>query len=123
MLYLSDIFWLLFAHLVGDLVLQTSYMARNKSRYWSVLLLHSFTYSIPFLFFVASLKGFVFLFLVFFTHFLIDGVSSRITSIFYNNGKIDKFAITICVDQAVHFFVLCYLYILIYSNSSVVAYI
>lgn len=38
------------AHLVGDYVLQSSYMALHKTRRWSVAWLHATFYTAPFLF-------------------------------------------------------------------------
>jgi hypothetical protein len=40
---------MLLAHLVGDYVLQTHYMATEKTKRWAPALLHAVTYGLPFL--------------------------------------------------------------------------
>jgi hypothetical protein len=47
----------LLAHLVGDYVLQTSYMAEHKIRSWPVAAWHAATYVLPFLFITRSLPA------------------------------------------------------------------
>ena len=37
--------WLLVGHLVGDFLLQTSWMAERKTQQWSALLAHCFVYT------------------------------------------------------------------------------
>ncbi|MFQ5935937.1 MAG: DUF3307 domain-containing protein [Acidiferrobacterales bacterium] len=44
----------LLAHLVGDYILQTSYMAERKVRSWPVALLHAIVYTLPFTFITLS---------------------------------------------------------------------
>ena len=59
----------LIAHLVGDYLLQTSYMAEHKVRSWPVAILHAFVYSIPFVFLTQSATA---LAVIFSTHAVID---------------------------------------------------
>jgi len=59
----------LLAHLVGDYILQSHTMATRKTKEYFWALLHAFTYTLPFMFLTHN---FVNLFLIFFTHFLID---------------------------------------------------
>lgn len=40
----------LLSHLIGDWLLQTGYMARNKASFFAVALLHGCVYSFPFIF-------------------------------------------------------------------------
>jgi hypothetical protein len=35
-----NLFWLFFAHFVGDIALQSSWQADNKGKYWYVMLSH-----------------------------------------------------------------------------------
>lgn len=35
-----NFFWLLFAHYIGDIALQSSWQADNKGKYWYVMLSH-----------------------------------------------------------------------------------
>jgi len=35
-----DIIWLLFAHYIGDIALQSNWQAENKARYWYVMFSH-----------------------------------------------------------------------------------
>ena len=59
----------LIAHLVGDYLLQTSYMAEHKVRSWAVAILHACVYSIPFVFLTQSPAA---LAVIFSTHAVID---------------------------------------------------
>lgn len=44
----------LVAHLVGDYLLQTHWMATEKTKHWWPAILHGITYTIPFLFLTQS---------------------------------------------------------------------
>ena len=59
----------LLAHLVGDYLLQTSHMAKNKIHSWPVAILHAFVYSLPFLFLTQSPAA---LAMIFGSHAIID---------------------------------------------------
>ena len=59
----------LVAHAVGDYVLQSEWMAINKSRASLPALIHAVTYTLPFLFLT---RGPMSLFLIASTHFVID---------------------------------------------------
>ena len=37
---MSNFIWLLFAHYIGDIALQSSWQADNKGKYWYVMFLH-----------------------------------------------------------------------------------
>lgn len=60
----------LICHLIGDYWLQNDWMALNKKNNYLIALLHSFIYTLPFLFLTRNLVA---LFLICFTHSLIDG--------------------------------------------------
>ena len=57
------------AHLIGDYLLQSSYMALHKTRRASVALLHATLYTVPFLFITLSPAA---LAMIFGTHAMID---------------------------------------------------
>jgi len=40
-----NIIWLLFAHFIGDIALQSDWQAQNKGRYWYVMLSHCMIWS------------------------------------------------------------------------------
>jgi hypothetical protein len=66
---------LLFIHFVADFLLQSDWMAINKSKQIGALLVHALVYSISFLAF-----GMSFWFITFLTHAVTDAITSRITS-------------------------------------------
>lgn len=63
------------AHFVGDFLLQSDWMATNKSKRWDALALHVALYSICF-----AWWGVPFVALTFASHVVTDAVTSRITS-------------------------------------------
>ena len=66
---------LLVLHFVGDFVLQSNWMALNKSRRLDALFAHAITYSLMFLPY-----GLEFVAITFVTHFITDYHTSRLTS-------------------------------------------
>ncbi len=66
---------LLLVHFIGDFVLQSDWMAVNKSKRNEVLTIHALVYSLCFL-----LWGWKFWLLTFYSHWATDWVTSRITS-------------------------------------------
>jgi hypothetical protein len=59
----------LLAHLVGDYVLQSHWMATNKTKSVFPAAIHAATYTAPFLFLTQNILT---IFIICFTHFLID---------------------------------------------------
>lgn len=59
----------LIAHLVGDYIIQTDWMANMKTSQWLPAVLHGITYAIPFAIFVHSLPA---LLIIAGTHIIID---------------------------------------------------
>lgn len=57
------------AHLIGDYVIQSDWMANEKTKKLEVALLHAIVYAIPFVFLLPSWWGLVFIVL---THAVID---------------------------------------------------
>jgi hypothetical protein len=48
------VLWLLLAHAAGDYLLQSHWMATEKTQRWWPALVHALTYGVPFLFLVPS---------------------------------------------------------------------
>jgi hypothetical protein len=107
--------YFLLIHWLADFVCQTDWMARNKSTdlhalfshilvYTSViycgLILVCFKYDIS----TASFVGFILI--NSFTHFIIDLVTSRITSTLYKANDIHNFFVVIGFDQFLHIAIL-----------------
>jgi chromate transport protein ChrA len=59
----------LIAHMVGDYIIQSDWMANNKTKWSLACFLHVITYALPFLFFRPSLLS---LTVIVGTHFIID---------------------------------------------------
>lgn len=103
MLDIGVVLLLVWLHFLGDFIMQSSYMAINKSKSNKVLLLHVTIYGLPF-----TLAG-VLLGIPWFgpinavLHFMTDWVTSRITSQLYANPDKHWFFVVIGADQAIHF--------------------
>lgn len=61
--------YLLLAHLTGDYVIQTDWMAQEKTRRWWPAVVHAVTYGLPFLFITRSIPA---LAVIVGTHLVID---------------------------------------------------
>ncbi len=100
------IIFLMFFHWLADFVLQTRWMAETKSSSWLALSLHclvySFTMAIGLIFITSFLNVLSFAGLIFVFHFITDAVTSRMTTKYYNRGRMKKFWMTIGFDQWLH---------------------
>lgn len=102
--------WLLFAHFVGDFVLQSHRMSTLKSKDWGVLFEH-----------VAIYTGTIFTALFFVTinaidpvavvaycvtngalHFCTDAITSRMTAALWKAERVHDFFVVVGADQFVH---------------------
>lgn len=95
---------IVWAHFIGDFILQSDYHAVNKSKSNLALFEHVLWYSLPlaFAWFIipvslAWLIGNMIL------HGAVDYVTSRITSRLWLQGKRHWFFVTIGFDQSLHF--------------------
>jgi Protein of unknown function (DUF3307) len=59
----------LLVHALGDYILQSDWMANNKTKHWWPALAHAAIYSLPFILFQPSAAAWL---VIFGTHFLID---------------------------------------------------
>lgn len=75
---------LFFCHLLGDYVLQTSFIANGKGKNWWHLVVHCMLYIFPFYLFFSSCWQ---MYVLLFAHFMIDAAKSRFNVI---NYKIDQ---------------------------------
>lgn len=91
---LLAIIWI---HCIADFFLQYDYVAINKSTDVGCLMVHSVIYSLLFCiigFEYAAINGML--------HFIVDGISSQLTSHFWIKEERHWFFATIGVDQAAH---------------------
>lgn len=93
-LIILSIIWV---HFIMDFVFQSNKMALNKSKHNGILFQHVIIYSLPFMIF-----NFYFGIINLILHFVVDWITSRITSYFWIKGKRHLFFITIGMDQAIH---------------------
>ena len=89
---------LLFIHFVGDFILQSNWMALNKSKNWIALLCHTIVYSLCFIGY-----GMVFVSITFLLHTLTDAITSRITSKLWQTNQRHWFFVAIGADQLLHY--------------------
>lgn len=104
MIEVKDLLLIFLLHLVGDFVIQTRWMARNKSSDYAVLLVHAVVYGLvllPFGIFYAWINAVL--------HGCTDGITSRATKFFWarfkESGKpIDEWKtfLIMGLDQFVH---------------------
>lgn len=94
---LYDIIVILWLHFVADFVLQTDYVACNKSKNNKILALHAAIYAVPLVLFGVS-----FALVNSVAHFVVDWCTSRATSYLWQHEKRHLFFVVIGFDQAVH---------------------
>jgi hypothetical protein len=119
---MNGFFWLLCAHYLGDFVLQTNNMAKNKSKSFFVLFVHVLVWSTVIL--IASLLAlpisyrlcFIFVTINFGLHFAIDAVTSRWMAAILFVGKRHEFFMLLGLDQLMH--QLCLLVTLYYVSGN-----
>ena len=110
---LIPILALLTTHFVADFVLQTDWMAQNKSKRWDALALHVAVYTLAFLpvtlwVFGNTPSGAQFLVLTFVLHFATDAITSRINSRLWAAKRVHAFFVGIGADQLSHAYALAF---------------
>lgn len=98
---------LLTIHYLGDFVLQSDYMAINKSKSMKALLTHTGIYSLCFLlvaFLILSpIQAIAFFVATFWIHTAQDYITSRISAKLYREERRHDFFLCIGFDQLLHF--------------------
>lgn len=77
----------LVAHAVGDYIMQSHWMAKNKGKDSVAALIHAATYTLPFLLITLSLPA---LALIFGTHFIVDRFRLARFLVWLKNGPIER---------------------------------
>lgn len=103
-------FWIILilsCHFIGDFVLQSYYMASNKSKSNKALTLHVLAYGIPFYFIsMGYVGGIIWLIINLIFHWITDYITSRITSQYFMQQKYHEFFVVIGIDQLLHYIIL-----------------
>lgn len=119
--------FLIVTHFVADWVLQSNWMALNKSKNWIALYFHVLVYTAAFAtaLLIAGRIGFIgaFTAITFITHFVTDAITSRITSKLWFFGQVAGgvnefyikepntrywFFVMIGLDQLIHYVTLAW---------------
>lgn len=103
--FLFTMIFILYAHLVGDFVLQTDWMATNKSSSLTALSVHVGVYTLvmaiaSIAFHSASPVSFVIVNGI--LHFATDSITSRISASYWKREERHAFFVTIGIDQFIH---------------------
>ena len=112
---MSILLTLLSVHFVADFVLQSDWMAQNKSKRWDVLAAHVGVYTLAFLPAVLywwgnSPTALHFLVVTFVLHFVTDAITSRVNSCLWAAKRVHAFFVGIGVDQLSHAYALAATY-------------
>lgn len=135
---LIEIFSIILIHWFADFVLQTDKQAKGKSKNWTDLLSHTFTYSLVWLFvgFCIYLKqfkpynslhnaimndywkhyiplGLLFVLITFICHTITDYFTSRLNSKLWAKEDVHNFFVSVGFDQVLHYMQLFITYYLL----------
>jgi uncharacterized membrane protein YvlD (DUF360 family) len=94
---LNIILTIVILHFISDFLFQNDKMALNKSKSWKWLGIHSVVYTVLFIFInplYALINGIC--------HFIIDAITSRITSYLWQKEERHWFFVVIGFDQMLH---------------------
>ena len=108
---LIEIFSILGIHWFADFVLQTDKQAKGKSKNWSDLLDHTFSYSFIWLIigtiYAISINNFwlgpIFAIITLVCHTITDYITSRENSKLWEKGDVHNFFVCIGFDQYLHY--------------------
>ena len=100
------IYIIILAHWIADFICQTNWMAQNKSESYKALSLHILCYTtalalVMFLL-TQNTNSFLYALINGVVHFVVDAITSRITSKLYAKGDVHNFFVVIGLDQAIH---------------------
>lgn len=109
MIELKLLVLIIILHFIADFVLQSSWMAQNKSKNNLALFSHVLVYCVPFM-----IIGFWYAILNSILHGFIDYFTSRLTSKLWEEKKIHYFFVIIGLDQTLHFICLFTTYVIIF---------
>jgi len=127
---LIEIFTIIIIHWFADFVLQTDAQAKGKSKNWSDLLAHTFTYSLVWVFTINLLIGYVsphhstawymlgaieFALITFVCHTITDYFTSRLNARLWAKGDVHNFFVSVGFDQVLHYIQLFLTYQLLIS--------
>lgn len=115
MISIESIFAILILHFIGDFVLQSDRIAKNKSKSVIILTEHVSIYMV-----VMSLISPIYGVINAVLHFIVDFITSRITAHLWKNGKTHLFFVTIGFDQMLHMMQLIGTYIILHNFGFVV---
>lgn len=104
---------LLWIHFVADFMLQNDKMALNKSNSIKWLGFHSIIYGITFsvlIPYIFNFYGFVLLFGNTILHFIVDFITSKITTYLWKKEERHWFFVVIGIDQTIHMTTLILMY-------------
>jgi hypothetical protein len=100
------IYAIILSHWYADFVLQSNWMAQNKSKSYKALSLHilSYTTALALAMFLLTwnYNSFLYALINGAVHFVVDAITSRITSKLYAKGDVYNFFVVIGLDQAIH---------------------
>jgi hypothetical protein len=113
MIPLFLLYYILISHWIADFVFQSDAQAKGKSKDWYLLLSHVFTYTlvlatcllIPSMYIELQRNTFMFLWWLLVNgglHFVIDAITSRVTSKLWAQGEVHNFFVIIGLDQLAH---------------------
>lgn len=100
--------YVLFLHWVGDFVLQSRWMADNKSKDWEALVLHVFVYAVTLWFGVFVMQAWAievvcrYALVNFIIHIGVDSLTSRMTKVAIAEKNMHLFFGIVGADQFVH---------------------
>jgi hypothetical protein len=98
---------LLILHWIFDFKFQSPMMSLNKSKSFWWLSIHCTVYSLlAFMLFKPIQETLIIYLILFVSHFIIDGISSRITSWLWKKNEVHYFFCVIGFDQILHYAVL-----------------
>lgn len=104
MIDINIVLLLLFTHWFADFILQSDYVAQNKSKSNLVLFHHVYLYMLPFValgFLIPITLGWVLL--NFILHYTIDFVTSRINARLWEKKQVHWFFVCVGFDQFLHY--------------------